>query len=670
MIENTVLIVDDEPHVSQAVSRVLKSDGYQILTASSGDEALSIMKNNDVQLIISDQKMPNMCGTDLLEKIKKSSPKTARLLLSGDIDNKTLQQCVESGIVQRYIPKPWNNQVLKLDVGSALSICQLRRKTADLTQILNSSNNAMLMLSADAEIISCNNTFTEMTNIKKSSILGHKVGELVEGMEGWEEIRRSCCINKRWQGSGKCFRLKQSPLSVSMMLRHIIDADEANIFCLWLSDQTESEMIKANSVFQHFFHPITQLPGLLLFKKSFTPKDANSAVQTSSFLLIYLCVNGLDHVKSSFGYVVADTLLKNISQRLLNVVQDQGVLTHLRNDEFVIKMQPQAKYSDCSYMAKVLINSLRTPVKADNNAIFVTVNAGLGGFNTNETTVENALQAVCSAAGKSREIGMNRMQWHKKDQVKLLCGRYEQQKALYKGLLERGFTSIYAPRVSIDGKQLKAYETSLAWKKSDSDIRAHIELLDSPADLPQLYCALNRLFIEMVFSDVKDMMASNRVNIPVSIPLCELYCQDEGLISDLSMLLEVTEVDPKLIEFQISDRLLKLQPKTLYYCVSKLHSMKFGLALICKNIDKDFVGFVVKSPISGLILPSWIIRSLSSNSISRALFKMLQGCAAEKGIPLIAQGVETKEELKYLRSNHCDQVQGIRLGIDKPSMKV
>ncbi|NRB41240.1 MAG: hypothetical protein HRU20_22670 [Pseudomonadales bacterium] len=230
-------------------------------------------------------------------------------LLTGDIDNEILQKSLESGAVQSYIPKSWNRQALTQDVVNALSIRQQLRQISDLTQIINSCNNAMLMLSDDAVVISCNHAFTEITHVYQARIIGNKIQDMVEGMEIWGGIKRLCRINKRWHGSGKCMRNKQCPLRVSFMLCHIHDTDEGDMFCLWFSDQSESE----KSVFQRFYHPITQLPGLALFKKTFIPPNAISALQSSSVLLIYLNVNYLDYVKSSFGSVVADILLKNIS---------------------------------------------------------------------------------------------------------------------------------------------------------------------------------------------------------------------------------------------------------------------------------------------------------------------------------------------------------------------
>jgi response regulator RpfG family c-di-GMP phosphodiesterase len=108
---HTLLFVDDEPHIVQSLS--LLFDDYTVLTANSGDEALAILKNTPVDVVVSDQRMPQMTGVELLQKVKQSSPNTVRLLLTGYSDLDAVIDSVNAGEIFRYINKPWNSSKLK-----------------------------------------------------------------------------------------------------------------------------------------------------------------------------------------------------------------------------------------------------------------------------------------------------------------------------------------------------------------------------------------------------------------------------------------------------------------------------------------------------------------------------------------------------------------------------
>jgi diguanylate cyclase (GGDEF)-like protein len=118
-MEQTLLLVDDEPNVLNSLERTLEDDGYIIYTADSGKSALALLATTTVQLIISDQRMPNMTGAELLTEVKKLYPNTARIILSGFTDFNALKDAINNGAIYKFINKPWDIDVLKTVVKDA-----------------------------------------------------------------------------------------------------------------------------------------------------------------------------------------------------------------------------------------------------------------------------------------------------------------------------------------------------------------------------------------------------------------------------------------------------------------------------------------------------------------------------------------------------------------------
>ena len=117
---STVLLVDDDNDVLSALKRTLKREGYDILMANGAAEGFSLLARNDVQVIVSDQRMPEMNGTEFLSRVKSLYPKTVRMVLSGHSEISVVTDAINKGAVYRFMLKPWNDEKLKKEISSAL----------------------------------------------------------------------------------------------------------------------------------------------------------------------------------------------------------------------------------------------------------------------------------------------------------------------------------------------------------------------------------------------------------------------------------------------------------------------------------------------------------------------------------------------------------------------
>lgn len=116
---NTLLVVDDDPNIISALKRLLRRDGYNLLTASSGSEALELLAINAVQVIVSDQRMPDMSGAEFLGIVKGIYPDTIRIILSGYTDLEVIAESVNRGEVFKFLTKPWEDDLLREQIRDA-----------------------------------------------------------------------------------------------------------------------------------------------------------------------------------------------------------------------------------------------------------------------------------------------------------------------------------------------------------------------------------------------------------------------------------------------------------------------------------------------------------------------------------------------------------------------
>ncbi|RJQ20825.1 MAG: response regulator [Nitrospiraceae bacterium] len=131
-MSDSIIIVDDEPGVISALKRSLIEEPYDIHTAGSGAEALGIMRDHEMKLVISDERMPGMTGTEFLSTVKNMFPETIRIMLTGHASIDAAMKAVNNGEIYRFFAKPWNDIELKLAVRSAIEKYNLEEENRGL----------------------------------------------------------------------------------------------------------------------------------------------------------------------------------------------------------------------------------------------------------------------------------------------------------------------------------------------------------------------------------------------------------------------------------------------------------------------------------------------------------------------------------------------------------
>lgn len=126
-----ILVVDDEPANLRTLSRLFRED-FEVFTATSGAEALELLKQHDVALLITDQRMPGMTGIELLKNTVSIRPRMVRIILTGYTDVDALVEAINCGQVYRYVAKPWSNDDLRLTVRRALEHYETNKKSYEL----------------------------------------------------------------------------------------------------------------------------------------------------------------------------------------------------------------------------------------------------------------------------------------------------------------------------------------------------------------------------------------------------------------------------------------------------------------------------------------------------------------------------------------------------------
>ncbi|HEB75706.1 MAG TPA: response regulator [Nitrospirae bacterium] len=170
-----ILCVDDERNVLRAIERLFLDDDYEIITAASGDEGLDVLREvSPVQIVLSDYRMPGMNGVDFLKEVCEHWPETVRIVLSGYADTAAVVSAINEGRIYKFIPKPWNDDELKVTISNAIERYMLHERNAELARELQKKNEELqkvndnlerLVAERTSELIFQNRALTHSQNI-------------------------------------------------------------------------------------------------------------------------------------------------------------------------------------------------------------------------------------------------------------------------------------------------------------------------------------------------------------------------------------------------------------------------------------------------------------------------------------------------------------------------
>lgn len=184
-----ILFIDDEVNILRAIARVFLDEAYEVITASSGEEALEILsRHSPVQVVVSDFRMPRMNGVELLRTIRKQWPDVVRLVISGYADTAAIVSAINDGQIYRFIPKPWNDTDLRMAIAAAVEQFRRQRKEKQYAE-------AMMKKIEELE--------------RENSFLVHQLAELkkdIDSQQILEELPAGVIISGETSESFRCNR--------------------------------------------------------------------------------------------------------------------------------------------------------------------------------------------------------------------------------------------------------------------------------------------------------------------------------------------------------------------------------------------------------------------------------------------------------------------------------
>lgn len=403
---------------------------------------------------------------------------------------------------------------------------------------------------------------------------------------------------------------------------------------------------------------LTHLPNRWFLNNYLHVAISRSASAPSAISVMFIDLDRFKTVNDTMGHSVGDELLIQASRRLEEYLDDDSLVARLGGDEFsVVVTQPVYSASSIKSLAAHIVDALAKPFNLRGQDIFVSASVGIATYPFDGDDAGVILKHADTAMYHAKKSGRNNFKFYTAEMNQSAVKRL-QTETLLRGALDRDeFILHFQPKVSLTDGSISGLEALLRWN--------HPELgLVSPADfIPMLedtglIIPVGEWVIRKVCETLKGWEDNNLGVVPIAINLSARQLQVKGLAKIVRHILEEYGINPALLEFELTESVLMIEPESAVEILREIKSYGIGLSVDDFGTGYSSLAYLKRFPIDTLKIDRMFIKDITSNHEDAAITRAVIVLAHELDLNVIAEGVETFDQLELLVKHGCDQIQG------------
>jgi diguanylate cyclase (GGDEF)-like protein len=428
--------------------------------------------------------------------------------------------------------------------------------------------------------------------------------------------------------------------------------------------ETESQLKKLA-----YYDPLTALPNRALFIEQL--KWALKVAKRNNKLvaLMFLDLDRFKLVNDTLGHHAGDLLLIEVARRLEKCVREVDTVSRLAGDEFTVILTNLNTVNETSLVANKVLQSFELPVNLDNREIFISTSIGITTFPADGIEVDKLLKNADTAMYQAKELGRNNYQFFSHAMNQKVLDELEMETNLHNALKNNEFLLHYQPQVDINTHEIVGVEVLIRWKHpvfgfiSPTKFIPHAEKTDLILTIGEwvMHSACTQA-VQWKKEGIKP------IRMAINISGTQLKRQDLLLITAKTLL--ETGLAPHLLELELTEGVIMENAELTINTLNQLKNMGVRLSIDDFGTGYSSLNYLKRFPIDTLKIDQSFIKDITKDPDDYAIASTIIAMAHNLRLTVIAEGVETKEQLEMLRNKNCNEVQGYYFSKPLPENKL
>ena len=405
---------------------------------------------------------------------------------------------------------------------------------------------------------------------------------------------------------------------------------------------------------QHDF--LTNLPNRILLNDRIGQAIALAPRHDKQVAVLFLDLDGFKHINDSLGHPVGDRLLQSIAQRLEKCVRTADTVSRQGGDEFVILLSEAERGEDAAVIAKRILQSLAEPYSIGHHELHVTASIGISVYPEDGPDAETLIKNADTAMYQAKDNGRNSYRFFKSEMNVRAVKRQTVEEGLRRALERQEFTLHYQPKVSLKTGAITGAEALIRWTHPTRGLVSPAQFIPIAEE-----CGLIRPIGNWALREAcKQAQAWRIAGLPrasMAVNVSAMQLRHGNFLESVFSILNDVGFDPSSLELELTESVLMKHADSTAAILQALRETGVQVSIDDFGTGYSSLSYLAKFPIDSLKIDQSFVRQISSRQ-DPAIVTAVISMARSLKLRVIAEGVETRDELEFLKAHLCDEAQG------------
>jgi diguanylate cyclase (GGDEF)-like protein/PAS domain S-box-containing protein len=402
---------------------------------------------------------------------------------------------------------------------------------------------------------------------------------------------------------------------------------------------------------------LTGLPNRMLLNDRISQAIALAPRHMKHVALLFLDLDGFKHINDSLGHPTGDKLLQSIAERLIGCVRASDTVSRQGGDEFVVLLSEVEQSENPALTARRMLEAVAQPHSIDHHDLHVTASIGVSVYPDDGLDAETLIKNADTAMYQAKENGRQSYQFFKPAMNARAVERQFIEEGLRRALERQEFALHYQPKVNLTTGAITGAEALIRWLHPTRGLVSPMDFIPVAED-----CGLILPIGAWVLREAcKQAQAWIDVGLPtmtMAVNVSAMEFRDKNFLSGLVAILAETGFDPRFLELELTESVLMKHATSTAHILRTLRESGIRVAVDDFGTGYSSLSYLQKFPIDAVKIDQSFIRQISTAGDDTTIVKAVIGMARGLKLRVIAEGVETAEEVAFLRAYRCEEAQG------------
>jgi diguanylate cyclase (GGDEF)-like protein len=431
-----------------------------------------------------------------------------------------------------------------------------------------------------------------------------------------------------------------------------------------------SEFRQAAKTVRHlaYHDPLTGLPNRFLFNDRLQQTIARADREKKMFALLFLDLDNFKHVNDTLGHKAGDVLLKSVAERLRKAVRQTDSISHITEgysftvarvggDEFILLLNNIENVEGPAQVAGRILKTLAEPFKIGSHEVFVTTSIGIAVFPVDGNHMETLLINADVAMYQAKNYGKNRYQYYSKSMNEFAHERFAVETKLRKALSQGEFMLVYQPQVDIQTGKLIGVEALIRWLQPDLVLTRPADFIPL-AEKTGLIIPMGEWILRTVCTQSRLWQKAGLGELLITVNVSGIQFQQDNFTETLYKIIEETGIEPGTLQLELTETAIMNDSEKNIKKLLELQMMGIQISIDDFGTGYSSLKYLKHFPLSTLKIDQSFVRQLESSPNDQAIVRAIITLAHNFNLKVIAEGVEKRRQLEFLRECGCEGVQG------------